>query len=1152
MMKHRNLFSSGWCALLLIALWMICAGRGMAQSFTAPAVVASHTSTLYNGYSQMLAVAVDDAGNLFFTQPGQGTLLEQLADGSAVITLASGLSYPKGVAVDHNGYAYATDYSGHLWKVPVGGGTATDILTACNSLDGYYLGTQVVAADGQGNVYTAGNNETALFKISAAGVCSVVSGATLNDSTTDGMSHLAADRAGNLYYSVGANLYTVAAGSSSPTLVSANFKWILGLGTDAQGDLFVNDSSPDSYTGVIDEVPYVDGMPAGDQKFTVLPSFTTYDFGVASDGTLYTTDGNSIMQSTLGQMRFASTTVGAQSSASTVTLAFNSDVAISAIQVMKAGSASSEISNTGAGNCVLSASAVNAAGSSCTLSLAYTPQTLGGEAFDLELLSGSSVAGSIYVAGQGSGAGAVLDPGSEAAIGSNWSNPKSVAVDGSGNVYVADATAGTITLIAGNSTQTSVIATGLSTPSALAIGGDGSVYVIESGANRLSLIALHAGTYSSPVVLSSAFSAPSAVAVSGTGNLYVADAGTGLIYRMLNVGGMINTANMQSIASGFKQPTALLADASDALLVVDEQAGKIIRVASGTQSVLLADLASPTSIAKDPNGNLYVLENGVSNILYIPFSNGTYNMNAVLDLASGVNAPVAIAENAAGDLYLADAQAQQVQLLHRTAATLNFGKVNSGESSVSEAFTLSSIGDQPLTFGSNVEGGMGDVNDFAVTTTCTASAALAAGGNCQLAGVFTPTATGVRTETVTIASNAVNAATVSGSLQGVGTNLPKTVTTITRTSSGTLSFGDVLPLQVTVAAQSGSGVPTGSVQFYVNGVAYGSAVQLTNGASSINISGLAAISNTITASYGGDDNFAASAAPSLNINVALANTATSLLSTVTSSTPVAPGTSITLTAAVSSQVAGYKPTGSVTFASGATVLGTVSVNSSSTAVFTSTTLPQGVYAVVASYSGDSGFAASSSSAVNIAVEPAQYVVSSTPASITVASSGGSSASFVLTTISGYTGGVDFACTGLPANATCSFSPAAVYFASTKDANGNTVAPGAQTVTLTVSTHSKSASTVAAWLLPFGGLPLLLLLRKKKNLDGYLSTLAVVALLACTVILLPGCSNSNSGLTPVGSSTVTVTMTGSPSGASTIPSSGMGNIVKSFTFQMTVK
>lgn len=47
MMKHRNLFSSGWCALLLIALWMICAGRGMAQSFTAPAVVASHTSTLY-------------------------------------------------------------------------------------------------------------------------------------------------------------------------------------------------------------------------------------------------------------------------------------------------------------------------------------------------------------------------------------------------------------------------------------------------------------------------------------------------------------------------------------------------------------------------------------------------------------------------------------------------------------------------------------------------------------------------------------------------------------------------------------------------------------------------------------------------------------------------------------------------------------------------------------------------------------------------------------------------------------------------------------------------------------------------------------------------------------------------------------------------
>jgi hypothetical protein len=34
--------------------------------------------------------------------------------------------------------------------------------------------------------------------------------------------------------------------------------------------------------------------------------------------------------------------------------------------------------------------------------------------------------------------------------------------------------------------------------------------------------------------------------------------------------------------------------------------------------------------------------------------------------------------------------------------------------------------------------------------------------------------------------------------------------------------------------------------------------------------------------------------------------------------------------------------------------------------------------------------------------------------------------------------------------------------------------------------------------------------------------------------------------------VTVTLTGSPSGTSTIPTSGAGNIVQTFTFSLTVK
>ena len=222
-----------------------------AQTFTPPAAATSSSTTPYSDLSASQALAVDSSGDIFFSRPGSGILAEKPANGGAEITLytapSGGGGYPKGVAANDT-YAYLTDYAGHLWQVAIAGGAATDLLPACNTVDAYYLGTQAVATDGLGNVYTAGNNETSLFKITSADVCSVVSGATL-----DANSRIAADAAGDLAYSTGGTLYSLPVGATSPTAVVATFNSIIGLRSDAAGNVFVT-----TYSGIV-EVPFING-----------------------------------------------------------------------------------------------------------------------------------------------------------------------------------------------------------------------------------------------------------------------------------------------------------------------------------------------------------------------------------------------------------------------------------------------------------------------------------------------------------------------------------------------------------------------------------------------------------------------------------------------------------------------------------------------------------------------------------------------------------------------------------------------------------------------------------------------------------------------------------------------------------------------------
>lgn len=242
--------------------------------------------------------------------------------------------------------------------------------------------------------------------------------------------------------------------------------------------------------------------------------------------------------------------------------------------------------------------------------------------------------------------------------------------------------------------------------------------------------------------------------------------------------------------------------------------------------------------------------------------------------------------------------------------------------------------------------------------------------------------------------------------------------------------------------------------------------------------------------------------------------------------PATTGQSVTLSATVAVTAAGT-PSGSVTFSDGSTSLGTQTLSAQGTASLSIATLAAGTHAVTARYGGDATFAASSSSAVQLVINAApDFAIAADPGSGSVASGASATVGLTITPTGGFTGSVDLSCSGLPAAATCSFSPASVD-----------VTSGAATSTLTIGTQLRSASLS----LRRPDLPLLalifapLLIRRRQchptNRSRRLAgpQLGFIALCGMMMASCGGGGSHNAGPpsatgTPAGSYTITVTAT----------------------------
>jgi hypothetical protein len=185
-------------------------------------------------------------------------------------------------------------------------------------------------------------------------------------------------------------------------------------------------------------------------------------------------------------------------------------------------------------------------------------------------------------------------------------------------------------------------------------------------------------------------------------------------------------------------------------------------------------------------------------------------------------------------------------------------------------------------------------------------------------------------------------------------------TKTTLTSGGSPAvLGQPVTFTATVTPISpGAGVPTGNVVFK-DGATVLATVPLSGGVAAFTTTGLTQGNHSITAAYQGDANDRPSASVGLAQRIQSATTVG--LSSASSS--VAAGTAVTFIATVSDAAPGAgTPTGLVTFYDGSTVIGTVALGAG-VARLRLSTLGAGTHSITAVYNGDITHQSSSSSVI---------------------------------------------------------------------------------------------------------------------------------------------------------------------------------------------
>jgi len=588
-------------------------------------IFADRNSTSGDGtaviFNSPTGIAIDNSGNLYVANTGNGSILK-INSGGTVTTVATGFNHPSGLVVDAQGNIYEVDEDGNKINVI---SSANVVSTLVSGTAAGFDWPQFITMDQAGNLYVTDSGHNLIKKITPTGIVTTI--------------------AGNLEGGANGGVGT-AAGFNNPR----------GIVMDAAGDLFVVDSNNNLVrqillSGYTIDKPLPPGLTfdpnTGTISGTPTSSYSSTDYTI----TAFNSSGGSSFTINI--------TVG---NAAVILLPPNISYTTPDVYTVNIPMAPLAPVNTGGAVSQETYGVTTFAGSTGTMG------TFG-------IINGikSDGAGNLYVtdasqrlmkitpdgvltviAGSAGNAGYANGQGAAAL----FNGPAQMAIDGAGNIYIADENnnvirevtpGGTVTTFAGTGTAGSADGT-LTTatfdhPSGLAFDAAGDLYVSDFNSSIIrkitpaGVVSTLAGTANQfgktdGTGAAARFWGPGYLVTDPSGNVYVSDFNNNMI-RKISPAGVVSTiagtgaaglANGNGPIATFNGPQGMGLDAEGDLYVADQNNYVIRKITpGGTVSTFVGtgisgatngypltsiNLAYPRDIVINSSGDLYLADGG--------------------------------------------------------------------------------------------------------------------------------------------------------------------------------------------------------------------------------------------------------------------------------------------------------------------------------------------------------------------------------------------------------------------------------------------------------------------------------------------------------------------------------------------------------------
>ena len=656
------------------------------------------TTLVSSGLNAPIGVAVDGAGNVYFSDANNNAIKEWNAVSQTVSTLVSGLNNPAGIAVDGAGNVYfadfgsnaiqewssatqnvstlvssglnepidvAVDSTGNLYIVNSGNDTIKEwnaLTRSVSTLISSGLGTpRGVAVDAVGNVYVADDIDNVIKEWNAA----THSLSTLVSSGLNFPHRLTVDASGNLYITDSDDSAVHewnASTQSISSIVAAGLNAPYGVAVDSSGNVYIVDTNDNAIKerprAFVSTTAFNEVAAAGsDAILPVLPTSESLIgiFAPTSDQS-WLTIGN--VSGGVANFSFTQNATNASRTAhigllgKQITVTQSPALATSVFyEGAAAGSDSDIVESAGAWTATANASWLHTSSSGSGNGLAV---------FTFDANAGATRTGTLTIAGvtltvTQAGSSYVAANPVTTLVPTGLADPEGVAVDGAGNIYFIDAANSTVKeWNAATQTISTLVSSGLVLPMGVAVDRAGNVYISDYDLNEVK--EWNVATQSLITLVSSGLNLPFGVAVDGAGNVYIADYENDAIKEWDAATQTVSTL----VSSGLDSPSGVAVDGAGNVYIADSAHNAIKEWNAATQTVstlVSSGLYAPMGVAVDASGNVYITE-GFQHVV-MEWNAATQSLITLVSL--GLSVADGVAVDGSGNVFFADSGNEAVK-----------------------------------------------------------------------------------------------------------------------------------------------------------------------------------------------------------------------------------------------------------------------------------------------------------------------------------------------------------------------------------------------------------------------------------------------------------------------------------------------------------